>query len=259
MNQIPGLNGLDMEHLLAMIETSLRITKRSQFFLWSQGALQGFIAHETLLCAYGDVGRMRLRWESFSRGLPDAQSERELVDPVNGLMPRVVDDWLRAGRTPQLMAQGSPGPGGRQKILADLKRCSLGHTVAHGAGEVQGEHGSFFVFLRLPEPPTARDAYLLELLMPYLHMALYRMLAGERAGRSGPGMTKPLLSKREIQVLQWVKDGKTNQEIGLILGISPPTVKNHVQKILRKLKVSNRAQAVGKVDALRLFASADGY
>ena len=66
-----------------------------------------------------------------------------------------------------------------------------------------------------------------------------------------------LLSKREIQVLHWVKNGKTNQEIGQILGISPPTVKNHLQKIMRKLNVNNRAQAVGKCATLRLMAHSD--
>ena len=39
----------------------------------------------------------------------------------------------------------------------------------------------------------------------------------------------------------------------LFLGISPLTVKNHVQKILRKLDVVNRAQAVGKALELRML------
>lgn len=52
-------------------------------------------------------------------------------------------------------------------------------------------------------------------------------------------------------MLDWVREGKTNQEIGQILDISPLTVKNHIQKILRKLDVTNRAQAVARVTALR--------
>jgi len=43
-----------------------------------------------------------------------------------------------------------------------------------------------------------------------------------------------------------VRKGKTNQEIALILQISLFTVKNHLQRIFRKLDVLNRAQAVGK-------------
>ena len=82
--------------------------------------------------------------------------------------------------------------------------------------------------------------------------AIGKRVAVKRA--TGADEAGALLSKREIQVLHWVKGGKTNQEIGQILDISPPTVKNHLQNIMRKLNVNNRAQAVGKATTLRLVA-----
>ena len=45
---------------------------------------------------------------------------------------------------------------------------------------------------------------------------------------------------------QWLGTGKTNWEIAQVLRISEHTVKNHVQRILIKLKVNSRAQAVAK-------------
>jgi DNA-binding CsgD family transcriptional regulator len=45
----------------------------------------------------------------------------------------------------------------------------------------------------------------------------------------------------------WVCSGKTNVEIGLILDISSFTVKNHLQRIFKKLDVVNRSQAVAKM------------
>jgi len=53
--------------------------------------------------------------------------------------------------------------------------------------------------------------------------------------------------------LHWIYLGKGNAEVGAILRISALTVKNHVQKILRKLNVANRAQAVGKALEARLI------
>ena len=58
---------------------------------------------------------------------------------------------------------------------------------------------------------------------------------------------------REKEILEWIYHGKSNIEIGMILQISPLTVKNHVQKILRKLSVLNRTQAIGKAMALRIL------
>ena len=58
------------------------------------------------------------------------------------------------------------------------------------------------------------------------------------------------LSERETEIMHWVGNGKTNHEIGMILGISQFTVKNHLQRIFRKIDVRNRAQAVTRILAL---------
>ena len=54
------------------------------------------------------------------------------------------------------------------------------------------------------------------------------------------------LSGREVEILNWVKAGKTNSEVAHILCISSYTVKNHLQHIYKKLDVYNRLQAVMK-------------
>lgn len=52
------------------------------------------------------------------------------------------------------------------------------------------------------------------------------------------------LSSREIEIMRWVKMGKTNHEIGCILTISVFTVKNHLHRIFFKLDALNRTHAV---------------
>ena len=54
--------------------------------------------------------------------------------------------------------------------------------------------------------------------------------------------TEPL-TEREIEVLQLVVEGKSNQEIAQSLVISESTVKNHLRNILGKLHLRNRIQA----------------
>jgi DNA-binding CsgD family transcriptional regulator len=65
------------------------------------------------------------------------------------------------------------------------------------------------------------------------------------------------VTDRECQILEWVREGKSNQQIAVVLGISPLTVKNHLQKILRKLGAGNRAQAVAIALAQNLIESTD--
>ena len=52
-----------------------------------------------------------------------------------------------------------------------------------------------------------------------------------------------LLTRREHQVLELVVQGKTNQEIGLALGVSDKTVEKHLDSIFTKLHVSSRVEA----------------
>jgi DNA-binding CsgD family transcriptional regulator len=51
------------------------------------------------------------------------------------------------------------------------------------------------------------------------------------------------LSERECEVLLLVAEGKTNEEIGLLLGISGKTAQHHVARIYRKIGVSSRVGA----------------
>lgn len=55
------------------------------------------------------------------------------------------------------------------------------------------------------------------------------------------------LTRRETEVLTWVADGKTNAEIGLILGTSPRTVQKHLEHVFEKLGVETRTGAVMRV------------
>ena len=52
-----------------------------------------------------------------------------------------------------------------------------------------------------------------------------------------------VLSKRELEVLRLVAEGRGNGEIAKELFLSPATVKNHVAEVLNKLGVENRVEA----------------
>lgn len=54
------------------------------------------------------------------------------------------------------------------------------------------------------------------------------------------------LTKREIEVLTLIAEGKTNKEISTILIVSAGTIKAHTSNIYRKLDVSNRTEAVAR-------------
>lgn len=51
------------------------------------------------------------------------------------------------------------------------------------------------------------------------------------------------ISDREAQVLTWIAQGKSNRDIGDILGLSPRTINKHLERIFKKIGVENRTSA----------------
>jgi DNA-binding NarL/FixJ family response regulator len=79
--------------------------------------------------------------------------------------------------------------------------------------------------------------------------AVTRQLIGRFADRVrpatvGPGGPFDVLARREIEVLTLIATGMSNAEIAASLVISPETVKTHVSRILTKLGLRDRVQAV---------------
>ncbi|SDY92498.1 DNA-binding transcriptional regulator, CsgD family [Lysobacter sp. yr284] len=60
------------------------------------------------------------------------------------------------------------------------------------------------------------------------------------------------LTEREKEVLQWIAEGRTSREVGLILSIAERTVKFHLRNIYSKLNVLNRTQAVSIANRMNL-------
>lgn len=51
------------------------------------------------------------------------------------------------------------------------------------------------------------------------------------------------LSGRELEVLRLASRGRSNREIGLVLGISPRTVQTYLDRVFQKLDAGNRVEA----------------
>lgn len=73
----------------------------------------------------------------------------------------------------------------------------------------------------------------------------------QQSGGSRPavpsGPAEPQLTRREIEILRLVAEGRSNKEIGRALSITEGTVKNHVHNALEKLHMDNRIQAAAYI------------
>lgn len=249
-----ALTEREMEYLFRIIDSSTSITQRHQFFLWAQGDVQSLLPHVALVCILDEGSGESISIEKFSRTQSFEAQFADLCRPEGGIIFRLMSAWSVGKNQPLLLCPGKPHTTVFRHFATDLKRDNLERVAAHGMYDASGRTSSFFAFTQFSAALNERHAYFLELLMPHMHMALVRMLFHERYRKEGAVAGKPrkIITDRETEILRYVQSGKNNHEIGHLLNISPLTVKNHIQKILRKLDVNNRAHAVAKAMALKI-------
>lgn len=140
------------------------------------------------------------------------------------------------------------------KFLSMAQDFGLSEGVTYGVMEPGSSIGSLFSFAGPSPKLSHRHIIFLELIVPHLHQALIRILQEKKKREilKESGIALPL-SFREEEILNWLKLGKTNWEISVILNISERTVKFHVRNIMRKLNAVTRGHAVAKAIELEII------
>jgi DNA-binding NarL/FixJ family response regulator len=86
----------------------------------------------------------------------------------------------------------------------------------------------------------------------YVPTALAGLTRSSAGSVSAPA---PQLTERQRDVLRWVAEGKSNQEIAALLKVARATVKVHLSDVFRALDVVNRTQAAVMAERLGLYTS----
>lgn len=186
-----------------------------------------------------NIDELRARIRVHLANARSAQSARIALDAAGRHLMAVAPNGEVLWTTPQasrlLDALGPGGAGGR--LVAQRAGSWIGETTAP-----EGRVGESFAL----EPTAARGLQLLYLGAVGSDEHLFRLIAS--SGENQDNLLRQLfgLTQRESEVLLWIARGKSNRDIGDILGLSPRTVNKHLEQVYTKLGVENRASAAIK-------------
>jgi DNA-binding CsgD family transcriptional regulator len=135
---------------------------------------------------------------------------------------------------------------GKEKALSDGQRMILDHAHEFGFRDgyflpvhmLDGSVACVSLFSEVELPEAGAAAHALHLL------SLYYSFSVRRALETAAQAVTVSLTPRQHECLQWVRAGKTDWEIGQIIGISEHTVIEHLDQARRRLGVRTRTQAV---------------
>lgn len=235
----------DVAAVLATLWAASTVQEVLEF---TKGPLQCLLPHGAFACTLGEFDSGIYRPKGvLTVNFPNGDWwSRQLSSGL--FFDPFVRAWLATGAAQVITSLDScPDQGS----VEALNRGELQNVAAYGVRDVAAACLSFFTFHRLPEGRRAEHRIALRLVVPQLHSALAAIFHRHEGFSQGVAINAGdetanvlRLTDREREVLNWIRLGKTNAEVASILGVCYKTVKNQVQKILIKLRVNNRTQAV---------------
>ncbi|SCY60352.1 XrtB/PEP-CTERM-associated transcriptional regulator EpsA [Nitrosospira sp. Nsp13] len=256
MGFFSSLSSDHLQRYARIIQEGIAVRGHLDLFRWLQGEVQHYLPHEIMLAAWGDFSSNFIRYDIVSAlpGVRTVHLEPEVLSP---LLRKLYNRWDELGR---MACASSVRPdalyedGGLQCSFGQALQ-GMHSSLMHGISDKRGRHDCLYVFFSSKDELDSTTLSAMEILLPYLDTALRRVAPLSYPSCAGGVLLADSLesedhglSERESEIMNWVKMGKTNAEIGSILSISAFTVKNHLQHIFKKLDVYNRMQAVSKIE-----------
>ena len=264
MTFLPTLSADDLHQYHKVVTRSVAVHSHLDLLAWLQGDMQAYLPHEILIASWGNFSQSDLHHDVISplAGVRSNDTDTRTISP---LMRKLFARWVEFGKKPFTLNAQQTGflleDTGLRTAVGDALQ-TMRSAIVHGIVDERENKNCLYVGFGTHESYNTKVRSAMSVVLPYIDTALRRVAhlphqnqqRQETVGASVPadasGNTEALsafsLTERESEVLHWVARGKTNPEIAMILEISSFTVKNHMQRVFRKLDVSNRAQAVSK-------------
>ena len=233
---------------------SLQVAGHLQLLLWLQGEFQRSVPHQVFIAAWGDLSSGVMKYDLVS-AVASVRTDSVTLQDLSPLIGGLFGKWVDNGTTPiGVRFDGGLRLGSDAEEREELKALRMMRSaLVHGIRDARGEEDCLYAFLSTDSVVARSTLESLGVLLPFVDAASRRVaclpdLTPEvPQPAAGNGPTDIGLSGRELEIMDLVRKGKTNSDIGTILNISTFTVKNHLQRVFRRLNVSNRAQAVSRM------------
>ena len=254
-NQKPVAPNLS-EKIFSIISSSYSINKHIDFYNWLQTNVAEVLPHNMLLACWGDFDS-NLQKSNFNYDVASnlenirTQALFDSPEKTDALMRQLFKTWS-ANDCRWLTVNNLDKVDDNDEIKSKLPDIfnAFKSLLVYGLSDLRASNDCLYVFFSTDSTFNVQDS-LMGLLMPHIDNVLRKIQHIEPLDTSEAERISAIksynLSMRELEIIDWVKLGKTDSEIAMILYISQNTVKSHLKHVFEKLNVTRRAQAVAKL------------
>jgi transcriptional regulator EpsA len=230
--------------------------------IWLQGEMQYYLPHDIMIVAWGSFTDGKVQHDVISP-MAGVRTHNADTNTLKPLLMQLYQRWTALNRSPCALRLGDSGFMLQDKGLQSMMGSALKFmrsALVHGICDERNGIECLYVTFSTRPDYSQLDKTTVGMMLPHIDAAL-RQVSHLPDQALAPAPTNHFqlestlkpghnMSTREVEIMFWVALGKTNLEIGCILNISEFTVKNHMQRVFKKLDVINRAQAVSKFKEL---------
>lgn len=246
----------DSERFMQIVQGAGTVASHYDLFLFLQSKVQRFIPHQIMIAAWGDFRGAGPKFDAVS-ALPGVRTDLLADCGIEPMLQNFFHRYVAGGRKPLRLDSQQVTPEKHISCNCALHEAIKGmrSITVFGVRNERDNQDSLYIALH---PACTRNAnqpeyfaFLVNAVVSQIDVAFRRVAALKRpACAAADDEHLPLsidqFSERQLSVLRWLVQGKSNSEIGEKLSISAFTVKNHTQRLYKILAVCNRTEAAEK-------------
>jgi DNA-binding CsgD family transcriptional regulator len=214
---------------------------------WYTGAVNTAIPHLRSVARFGRVHALGITTTHIvTAGLPKSYMDA-ICDPLGEGNSPLLAAWFRTRRI-QFFDARRPAANIDPDWYENFLRHGLTNALCFGHVDEKNRSACCFCLYDIPLPLQRKHVLLVRALAPEAHRAFARATRRAEAIPATPAMLLFTLTGCERELLQWLRQGKTNWEIGEVLGKSEWTVKTQLQRMFQKIGARGRQEAVYLAD-----------
>ncbi len=243
---LPMLDALHDEILLswtrASTKTAATISTEQALIEWVRGPLRGLMEHQSTVLGFGHVHYGGYAVDRVLCVDVPASFTADLRLPSGALCCPPLAKWLETHEPQMIEPQQYCAEQDAQWVCSLLKH-GIENGIVDGGVDIQSGRMTFVLLLNLANMPEQFKGLIHSACTNFLGDAWQRISDLETSEHvQQMSQVHILVSPAERQVLELLRLGKTNWEIGQILGKSELTIKTQLRRMYVKTHTANRTQ-----------------
>jgi transcriptional regulator EpsA len=219
---LPSLSPDEIHNYHRVVTHSVNVHSHLDVLVWLQGDMQRYLPHNIMIAAWGDFSTGAVQHDIIS-AMAGVRSKNSNPETITPMLLQLFKRWKEFGNRPLSLTTGESGflleHTGLKCALGDALQ-QMRSAMVHGINDERGSHGCLYVTFSTQDNVSDDVRSAMAVVLPYIDAALRQVehLPHQTHVQINPAdppdsrfVREHDLSGRELEILQWVTHGKTNQ------------------------------------------------